>query len=155
MPPASVHTDVNIHFSKNKFTDDLSIMRDIYSIRQSVLNILLTIPGEKPFRRLFGTRINDSLFENFNYIDSIGTIEEIKFTIRKYEPRIQLEHVILNDSPIDVDNPLSDNNAVASAKAAISDDNQLFIYISYFLLKGSAIGASSQDSISIGLTKTR
>jgi phage baseplate assembly protein W len=156
MAIASVHTDINIHFSKNKFTNDISMLRDIYSIRQSIMNIILTIPGEKPFLRSFGTRINDSLFDNFNYIDSIATIEEIKFTVRKYEPRIELEHVIIKDSPIDSSYPLSTtNNDVTSARAAISDDNQLFVYISYFLLKGSAIGASSRDSISIGLTKTR
>ena len=150
MAIASVHTDINIHFSKNKFTNDISTLRDIYSVRQSIMNIILTIPGEKPFLRSFGTRINDSLFDNFNYIDSIATIEEIKFTVRKYEPRIELEHVILNDSPIDAGNPLADNIG-----AVVSDDNQLFVYISYFLLKGSAIGASSRDSITIGLTKTR
>jgi phage baseplate assembly protein W len=155
MALASVHTDINIHFRKNNFTNDVSIMRDAYSIRQSLINLIMTIPGEKPFRRGFGTRINDSLFEHFNYVDSIGTIEQIKHTIRTYEPRIQLEQVIINDTPITSEIPIVPGHSITASQAVVSDANQLFIYISYFLIQAAAIGSSLRDSISIGITKAR
>lgn len=155
MAISSINTDFNIHFTKNNFTDDISVVRDVYSIRQSLINIILTIPGEKPFKRDFGTIINDSLFENFNYAASIGVIEEIKFTIRKYEPRIRLEDVILDSVPISEESSIVAGHTESSSRAIVSDNNQLFLYISYFLLKGLGSDNSFRDSISIGLTKAR
>ena len=73
MAIVSANTDIDIDLKKNKFTNDVAIMRDVNSIRQSIMNIILTIPGEKPFNRGFGTRIEDSLFDNFDYADSINT----------------------------------------------------------------------------------
>jgi phage baseplate assembly protein W len=155
MAPESIHTDLNIHFSKNEFTSDVSLVKDVYSIRQSLINIIMTIPGEKPFRRNFGTRINDSLFDNFNYVDSIPMIQQIKFTIGQFEPRIRVEDVIINDSPISEETPIVPGHPESASRAQVSDTNQLFLYISYFLLKRSVGGSALRDSISIGLTKTR
>ena len=151
----SIHTDLNIHFSKNEFTSDVSLVKDVHSIRQSLINIIMTIPGEKPFRRNFGTRINDSLFDNFNYVDSIPMIQEIKFTIGRFEPRIKVENIIINDAPIYEETPIVPGHPESAARAQVSDNNQLFLYISYFLLKRSVDGTALRDSISIGLTKTR
>ena len=148
----SINTDLNIHFSKNNFTNDVSLVKDLYSIRQSILNIIMTIPGEKPFRRNFGTRINDILFDNFNYADSIATIQEIKFNINRFEPRIQIEDVIIDDKPITDQTPYVQDNHPSNV---VSDNNQLFLYISYFLLKQSVDGSTFRDSINVGLTKTR
>jgi phage baseplate assembly protein W len=151
----SIHTDLNIHFSKNQFTSDISLVKDVYSIRQSLINIIMTIPGEKPFKRNFGTIINDSLFDNFNYVDSIPIMQQIKFTINRYEPRVQIENIIINDEPINEETPIVSGHTESSSRAIVSDNNQLFLYISYFLMKQSVDGSSLRDSISIGLTKTR
>jgi len=151
----SIHTDLNIHFSKNQFTSDISLVKDVYSIRQSLINIIMTIPGEKPFKRNFGTIINDSLFDNFNYVDSIPIMQQIKFTINRYEPRVQIENIIINDEPINEETPIVSGHTESSSRAIVSDNNQLFLYISYFLLKRSVGGSALRDSISIGLTKTR
>ena len=155
MAIASVNTDIDIHFSKNNFTNDVSLVRDTNSIRQSLINLILTIPGEKPFERRFGTRINDSLFDNFNYVDSINTISEIEKTIKKFEPRVEVEKVIINDIPINDITPVVSGHPETAAKSFVSDTNQLYIYISYFLVKGSAVASSTVDSINIAVTKVR
>ena len=155
MAVASVNTDIDIHFSKNNFTNDVSLVRDTNSIRQSLINLILTIPGEKPFNRQFGTRINDSLFDNFNYVDSINTISEIEKTIKKFEPRVEVEKVIINNIPINDNTPTVLGHPEDAAKSFVSDTNQLYVYISYFLVKGSAVGSSTVDSINIALTKVR
>ena len=148
----SINTDLNIHFSKNNFTNDVSLVKDAYSIRQSLLNIIMTIPGEKPFRRNFGTRINDTLFDNFNHADSISTIQDIRFNINRFEPRVQIENIIIDDEPITDQTPYVPGHRPSNAA---SDNNQLFLYISYFLMKQSIDGTILRDSISVGLTKTR
>lgn len=155
MAIVSVNTDIDINLSKNKFTNDVSIMRDVNSIRQSIINIVMTIPGEKPFNVEFGTRIEDSLFENFHYIDSLNTQMNIRKAIEKFEPRVKVEDVILSDVPYDESSSIIPGKSESAAKSAVNDNNQLFVYISYFLVKGASNGRVAQDAILIGVKKVR
>ena len=59
------YSDIDIDLNKNEFIGDISIKKDANSIRQSVMNIILTRKGEKPFNRNFGVGLHDYLFENF------------------------------------------------------------------------------------------
>ena len=154
MAIVSANTDINIDLNKNKFTNDVGIMRDVNSIRQSLINIILTIPGEKPFNRGFGTRIEDSLFDNFDYTDSISTQMEIRKTVEAYEPRVEIEEVYLSAVPFYEGIDINPNHPESAAKAIVSDANQLYVYISYFLVKGSS-GRMVQDAIQIGIKKVR
>ena len=154
MAIASANTDIDINFSKNKFTNDVSIIRDANSIRQSVMNIVLTIPGEKPFNRTFGTRLEDSLFDNFNYADTLEIQVEIRKTIERFEPRVQVEDIVLSDTPFNEIEPFVRGHREDAAKSGISDTNQLYVYISYFLVS-SAAGATVRDSITVGIKKVR
>jgi len=66
-----------------------------------------------------------------------------------------LEQVIINDTPITSEIPIVPGHSITASQAVVSDANQLFIYISYFLIQAAAIGSSLRDSISIGITKAR
>ena len=154
MAIVSANTDIDIDLKKNKFTNDVAIMRDVNSIRQSIMNIILTIPGEKPFNRGFGTRIEDSLFDNFDYADSINTQMEIRKTIERFEPRVEIDEVYISDVPF-FEGPDSLAKRESNANAIVSDSNQLFIMISYFLIKGASNGRAVQDAIAIGVKKVR
>lgn len=98
------YTDVDFAFRANPITGDVSLKRDDQAIKQSVLNILLTNKGERPFDPNFGSNIRSLLFDNFDPI--VGTLldEEIRRTLRNYEPRIRVESVDINDA--------SDRNAI-------------------------------------------
>ena len=146
MASASANIDINIDLNKNKFTNDVAIMRDIYAIRQSIMNIVLTVPGEKPFNVDFGTRIEDSLFDNFNDIDSINTKVEIRKTIERFEPRVEIDEIYLGDAPF--------YNGTEDNSTPVSDSNQLYVYISYFLIKATS-GRVVEDAIQIGIKKVR
>jgi phage baseplate assembly protein W len=152
MAIASTNTDINIDLNKNKFTNDVGVVRDVNSVRQSLINIILTIPGEKPFNRGFGTRIEDSLFDNFVYSDSINTQMEIRKTVEAYEPRIEIEDVYISDVPFYEGSVLG--GMESNARATVSDSNQLYVYISYFLVKGTS-NVAVQDAIQIGVKKVR
>ena len=85
--------DFSINFSKNPFTDDLSIVNNDNSIKQAVKNIILTSPGEKPFQPLVGSSVNRLLFEPLDAFTADTIAEEITTTINQFEPRVQLTNV--------------------------------------------------------------
>jgi len=51
------YTDVDFAFRANPITGDVSLKREIQAVKQSVLNILLTNRGERPFDPEFGSDI--------------------------------------------------------------------------------------------------
>ena len=82
--------DVNIAFSKNRFTDDCSKVSNENSIKQSIKNLILTRPGEKLFRSNVGCGVYQRLFEQLDAF-SVDTIQsDIINTINQYESRVQL-----------------------------------------------------------------
>jgi phage baseplate assembly protein W len=79
--------------SRNPFTDDISTVKNDNAIKQSVKNLVLTTPGEKPFQPLIGSKINDLLFEPLDAFTSDAIRDEIINTINQYEPRVDLTEV--------------------------------------------------------------
>jgi len=94
----SRYTDVNVDLSKNRYTKDVSIARDINAIQQSVLNIVLTSPGERAFQPSFGVGIYNLLFENVGP----NLASDIAFRTQKqlevYEDRVTFEEMTINTS---------------------------------------------------------
>ena len=58
------------------------------AIKRSVKNIVFTILGEKPYDPLFGSVINNSLFELSTSLSEIGVQDAIDSSLKRYEPRI-------------------------------------------------------------------
>ena len=85
---ARAFKDINLSFKRHPVTNDVVTIRDEDAIKRSVKNIIFTILGEKPYVPLFGTSINNSLFELANPLDHIRISDEIKSTLLNYEPRI-------------------------------------------------------------------
>ena len=80
--------DINLSFKRHPVTNDVLTIRDEDAIKRSVKNIIFTILGEKPFNPLFGSTINDSLFELDTQFDAVRIQEEINSVLLNYEPRI-------------------------------------------------------------------
>ena len=80
--------DINLSFKRHPVTNDLVVIKNEDAIKKSVKNIIFTILGEKPYVPLFGTSVNNSLFELSNPLDHIRISEEISSTLLNYEPRI-------------------------------------------------------------------
>lgn len=85
--------DISMTFQSNPLTGDLIALKNENAIARSVKNIVLTIPGEKPFDPRFGSRITDLLFENVDEITAINIETEIRNSIERYEPRVKLTSV--------------------------------------------------------------
>ena len=84
--------DISASFKVNPINDDLIALKNENAIARSVRNLVVTIPGEKPFSDI-GSRVTDMLFENMDEITSNAIQSEIENTIRTYEPRVELQSV--------------------------------------------------------------
>ena len=83
-----VFKDINLSFKRHPVTSDLVVLKNEDAIKRSVKNIVFTILGEKPYDPLFGSVINDSLFELSTGLSEIGVKDAIEASLKKYEPRI-------------------------------------------------------------------
>ena len=80
--------DISLSFSPHPVTRDLPVLTNERAIVRSVRNLCETIPTERFFNSDLGTDIRGSLFENFSR-ETLETIEDqIRDTIRNFEPRV-------------------------------------------------------------------
>ena len=80
--------DISLSFSPHPITKDLPVLTNERAIVRSVRNLVETIPTERFFNPLLGTDIRDSLFENFSRT-TVNVIEDqVRDTVRQYEPRV-------------------------------------------------------------------
>ena len=80
--------DISLSFSPHPITKDLPVLINERAIVRSVRNLVETIPTERFFQPNLGTEIRDTLFENLSR-QTVNIIEDqVRDTIRAYEPRV-------------------------------------------------------------------
>jgi len=138
----TTYSDFSVDFLKNNFTNDLARAIDRTSIRQSLSNILLTMKGEKPFKRNFGCDIHKFLFENidssgrgFSSIQSLKLQRDITSQIDAFEPRVELVNILFDAEDI--------------------DSNVLKITVTYNILTMDVSDGFAQDIVSVIIAKVR
>ena len=82
--------DISMTFQSNPLNDDLIALKNANAIARSVRNIVMTIPGERFFQPSFGSGISRVLFSNMDEISASILEDEIRNSIRNYEPRVRL-----------------------------------------------------------------
>ena len=80
--------DISLSFSPHPVTKDLPVLLNERAIARSVRNLVETIPTERFFNSRLGTDIRDSLFENFTTTTVTVIEDQIRETIRNFEPRV-------------------------------------------------------------------
>ena len=80
--------DISLSFSPHPVTKDLPVLLNERAIVRSVRNLVETIPTERFFNSLLGTDIRDSLFENFTTTTVTVIEDQVRETIRNFEPRV-------------------------------------------------------------------
>jgi len=91
--------DISMTFQRNPLNGDLLALKNESAIARSIRNIVFTVPGEKFFDETFGSRITASLFENIDDISAIKIADEIRESISRYEPRVNLISVNAYPNP--------------------------------------------------------
>ena len=85
--------DVSMTFQKHPLTSDIIALKNESAIARSIRNIIFTSPGEKFFDEDFGSSISRALFDNINDISANIIKNEIRSSLRNYEPRVKLRNV--------------------------------------------------------------
>ena len=88
--------DVSMSFKFNPLSGDLIALKNENAIARAVRNIVLTTPGEKFFDPDFGSSVSEILFENVDDITAVSIEDEIKSSLKNYEPRVELINVNVN-----------------------------------------------------------
>jgi phage baseplate assembly protein W len=93
------YRDLDFTFKQNPNTNDVGIKKDNASIVQSVLNILRTNHGERPFKYNFGANLRQYLFENMTNITAANMSTSINLALQNYEPRIEILNTNIQARP--------------------------------------------------------
>jgi phage baseplate assembly protein W len=101
-----IYKDLNLYFTRNPVTSDVSMVTDVQDIKRAVRNIVLLNPGEKPFHPEIGTGIRGALFENFTPPILQALRSRIEAVVTRYEPRVTVQEVTFGDP----DSQSMDNN---------------------------------------------
>ena len=80
--------DISLSFSPHPVTKDLPVLLNERAITRSVRNLVETIPTERFFNSRLGTDVRDSLFENFTATTVTIIEDQIRETVRNFEPRV-------------------------------------------------------------------
>lgn len=85
--------DVSASFQVSALNYDLISLKNENAIARSLRNLVLTLPGEKPFNQNLGSNVSKSVFENMDNISATIIQSEIENTINNFEPRVKLLNV--------------------------------------------------------------
>jgi phage baseplate assembly protein W len=97
----SLYSDFSLGFYPHPNTGDVTVLRDINSVKQSVKNLIMTSPGERPFSPTLGSGVRALLFEPVTPFTALDLQEAITQVLQNYEPRVNVVNVEVND---DIDN---------------------------------------------------
>ena len=95
----TLYKDLDFSFKQNPNTNDVGIKKDNAAVIQSVLNILRTNNGERPFNYNFGANLRAYLFENMSNITAANMSTSINLALRNWEPRIQVLNTNIQAKP--------------------------------------------------------
>jgi len=90
------YSDLDLRFRLNPNTKDFVLKKDAEAVKQSVINILLTKTGERPFNPYLGGNLYAYLFENFDNITKAAVKDTIINSLANHEPRVRVLSVDVN-----------------------------------------------------------
>lgn len=98
------YSDIDLNFTPNPVTGDLSLKYDENAVKAAVKNLILTNNYERPFHSEIGTQIRGLLFNPTSPMMDALLTRAIQDTITNFEPRVVLMDVKVSSN--------IDNNAV-------------------------------------------
>ena len=87
------YKDLNLNFSANPVTQDVTTVTDVISVKRSIRNLLLTNHYDRPFHPEIGSNIQHLLFEPINPVTGNQLSRTVQEMIENFEPRARVENV--------------------------------------------------------------
>lgn len=94
-----LYSDFDLSFLKHPNTKDVTILKDIDAVKQSVKNLILTAKGERPFQPLLGSDIRKLLFEPVDDFTAFDIKEQVQNTLQNFEPRVRVLNIDVVSEP--------------------------------------------------------
>jgi len=91
-------TDLNLLFTANPATGDVTKKVDEEAIKSSIKNLIQTKNYERPFHPEIGCQVFSLLFENFTPVTREVLKKTIFDVIEKFEPRASVLSVKINET---------------------------------------------------------
>ena len=114
----TTYKDLDFTFKQNPNTNDVGIKKNNESVKQSVLNILRTNHGERPFNYNFGANLRAYLFENMTSITAANMSTSINTALQNWEPRIE----VLNTN---IQAKADDNEVYITVTGRVKSSNEI------------------------------
>jgi phage baseplate assembly protein W len=76
-------------------TGGIALVTREREIEEAIRLILGTAPGERPMRPEFGCRIHEYVFSSADGSTASGIAAEVKAALRRWEPRVDVEDVLV------------------------------------------------------------
>ena len=112
------YKDLDFTFKQNPNTNDVSIKKNNEAVKQSVLNILRTNHGERPFNYHFGANLRAYLFENMTQITAAQMSTSINTALANWEPRLE----VLNTN---IQAKASENDVMITVTGRVKSSNEI------------------------------
>ena len=104
MAKTRTFSDLDLNFTANPVSKDVSRKYDENAIKQSIKNLILTKNFERPFRSDIGSQIKTLMFEPITPMLSALVKKTIQNPLNSYEPRANILDISVLLSP--------DNNGI-------------------------------------------
>jgi phage baseplate assembly protein W len=90
-----IYKDMDLAFTANPVTGDLSKKLDVNAVKQSMKILMLTNFYERPFSPKKGANLRGFLFENMTPLTADALATVIENLYKNYEPRTKITSVIV------------------------------------------------------------
>ena len=118
--------DIDLSFKVNPFTKDIYLKTDEEAVKTALKHLIQTRNFERPFHPEIGTQIHSLMFENFSSAVKIAMERTLKETIEKFEPRVRLidlnvqETVDVNDLKVSINFTLKNTDRPVTITTLLS-----------------------------------
>jgi phage baseplate assembly protein W len=92
------YRDINLNLRPHPATGDFAKILSKDAIKRSVRNIVLTNTYERHYSSDFGANVTALLFEPATPLTAVMIKSQVEDTLKKYEPRIRVEDVVVSVS---------------------------------------------------------
>jgi phage baseplate assembly protein W len=95
----NVYSDFNMLFVPNPIKKDLGMIYDTDSVKQALINLILTKPYERLFHPEVSCNVTQLLFDNITSVTAISIKRSIQDVVANFEPRVKLNNVLVVADP--------------------------------------------------------
>ena len=88
-----IYSDFSFSFDAHPIRGDITVLKNIESVKRAVKNIILTNKGERFYDPDKGSDVPRRLFENMTHILVHQIRDDIKNVLQNYEPRVTVLNV--------------------------------------------------------------